>query len=268
MSPQKMNTNSIRLQVADRKLGDEWAEWDGCLDEHDFNVDARKRLFISFSLFAFLLLCGIALLFWYLIQPRIIELSSILANWISFFILGLMVLFFFWLFLNILSIILEKNLLLRVFRFEFSLTFLAPVVIRLGNRFGISRDKMSNSFIKVSNSLTRLSRSQLTTPRLLVLLPHCLQQSIRKKLLALGEKYKIGIFTASGGSIARKIIEKQRPTAVVAVACERDLILGIQDIFFKIPVLGIPNRRPEGPCKNTIVDFDEVENAIKFFLNL
>jgi len=257
---------SISLQVEDRKLGDEWAEWNGCIDEAEIDFSTGKRLFIGFALLALVILSGGALLIWYLIQPRILELSSVLAQILSLMVLGGVVLFSFWLFLNMLSIVLEKNLLLQIFRFEFSLTFLAPMVIRLGDRFGVSRDRLFNSFIKVSNSLTRLARKKYKTARLLVLLPHCLQRSLRQQLQELGEKYNVGVFIASGGTIARKIIREQRPKAVIAIACERDLILGIQEIFMKIPVLGIPNVRPEGPCKNTRVDFTEVENAIQFFL--
>ncbi len=260
--------SKIRLEVTDRKLGDEWAEWDGCLEDKEISADSGKRLFIGFALLAALLFSGIAFLFWYLIQPRIIQLSSLLANILSIIFLGSVVLLFTWLFLNILSVFFQKNLLLQIFRFEFSLTFLAPLVIRLSERFGFSKDQISNSFIKVSNVLTRIARKKFKPAKLLVLLPHCLHKSIRQKLIELGEKYQIGIFVASGGSLARKIIMEQRPGAVIAVACERDLILGIQDVFFKIPVLGIPNQRPEGPCKNTLVDFIEVENAIKFFLHL
>jgi hypothetical protein len=258
--------NSISLQVEDRKLGDEWAEWNGCIDEKEVDFNAGKRLFIGFALLALIILSAGALLFWYLIQPRILELSSLLAQVISLAVLGGVVSFSFWLFLNVLSIVLEKNLLLHIFRFEFSLTFLAPMVIRLGNRFGVSKDRLFNSFIKVSNSLTRLARKKFKTAKLLVLLPHCLQRSLRQQLVDLGKQYNVGVFVASGGTVARKIILEHRPKAVIAVACERDLILGIQEIFMKIPVLGIPNIRPEGPCKNTLVDFREVENAIRFFL--
>lgn len=259
---------SIDLKIQDRKLGNEWSEWDGCVDENEVNFDSRRRLFIGFALFSLVIFSGVAILFWYLIRPRIIQLSSTLDTVVSIVILGSIVLLFSWLSLNILSILFGKNLLLRIFRFEFSFTFLAPMVLRLSEKFGISKDLMSNSFIKASNTLTKLAGKRFQKPNLLVLLPHCLHKNLRQQLLSLGEKYKIGIFTASGGSVARKIIKKQRPNAVVAIACERDLILGIQDIFMKIPVLGIPNRRPEGPCKNTTVDFDEVENAIRFFLNI
>jgi len=264
----EMAKNTIRLQVKDRKLGDEWAEWNGCLDQEAISSDSRKRLFVGFSILAATVFSAAAILFWYLIQPRIVQLSSFLANMVSILILSSVVLLFVWIFLNILSVFLHKNLLLQIFRFEFSLTFLAPMVMRLGERFGISRDQMSNSFIKFSNSLTRLAKKNFKTSKMLVLLPHCLQKSVRKRLMELGEKYNIRIFIAPGGSIARKIIFEQKPRAIIAIACERDLILGIKDVFLNIPVLGIPNRRPEGPCKNTTVDFSEVENAIKFFLNM
>ena len=40
----------------------------------------------------------------------------------------------------------------------------------------------------------------------------------------------------------------------------------VQDVK-KIPVLGVFNKRPNGPCIDTSVDILEIENAIKFFTN-
>jgi hypothetical protein len=71
--------------------------------------------------------------------------------------------------------------------------------------------------------------------------------------------------TAPGGNVARKIIRKTKPRAIVAVACERDLVSGIQDVAPKIPVLGICNSRPAGPCKDTVVDLDEFRDALDMF---
>ena len=48
------------------------------------------------------------------------------------------------------------------------------------------------------------------------------------------------------------IIEK-RPKLVVAVACEGDLTSGIKDCY-PLPVIGVLNDRPFGPCFNTHVD--------------
>jgi len=53
-----------------------------------------------------------------------------------------------------------------------------------------------------------------------------------------------------------------RPQAVLAIACERDLTSGIQDVF-PLPVIGILNQRPFGPCCNTRVDIDRVEKLLQ-----
>jgi hypothetical protein len=67
---------------------------------------------------------------------------------------------------------------------------------------------------------------------------------------------------ATGGTIARRIIKENRPDAILAVACERDLLSGILDTY-PLPVLGVFNSRPNGPCINTIVDVNLVEEIIK-----
>ena len=51
----------------------------------------------------------------------------------------------------------------------------------------------------------------------------------------------------------------------MAIACERDLTSGIQEVA-EIPVIGIINERPEGPCCNTRVDLNKVEEAIRYFI--
>ncbi|MFR3499680.1 MAG: DUF116 domain-containing protein, partial [Paraclostridium bifermentans] len=86
-----------------------------------------------------------------------------------------------------------------------------------------------------------------------------------KDLIDLQDKYNVHVFIATGGTLARKKIKETRPKAVVAVACERDLTAGVQDIR-QVPVLGVFNKRPNGPCVDTKIDASEVENAIKFFI--
>ncbi|HBG0081579.1 TPA: DUF116 domain-containing protein, partial [Clostridioides difficile] len=117
---------------------------------------------------------------------------------------------------------------------------------------------------------------------IIILIPHCIQENSCKlkvtndidnckecgrcnigELIKLKEKTNVKIFVATGGTLARKIIMDNKPKAVVAVACERDLTSGIQDIK-KIPVLGVFNKRPNGPCVNTNVDIMDIEKAIGF----
>jgi len=118
----------------------------------------------------------------------------------------------------------------------------------------------------------------------LVLLPHCIQDfecqikitgNVKnckgcgkceiKDLIELTDQYQVRIAVATGGTLARRIIVENNPEAIVAVACELDLTSGIQDSY-PIPVIGILNERPHGPCINTKVDIQKVKSAILDFL--
>jgi hypothetical protein len=79
------------------------------------------------------------------------------------------------------------------------------------------------------------------------------------------EKYQIDISVATGGTLARKVIMEKRPKLVVAVACEGDLTTGIKDCY-PLPVLGVLNERPYGPCVNTTVDLLKIDKALQMVL--
>jgi hypothetical protein len=135
--------------------------------------------------------------------------------------------------------------------------------------------------ISLNNRLIR--RQKFRTKKILLLLPHCLQIdkcTIRlthniyncercgrceiRDLIGIAEENNLELFVATGGTIARKIVMEARPEAIIAVACERDLSSGLVDTF-PLPVMGISNERPFGPCLNTRVDLEKVREAIKFF---
>ncbi|MCE5313218.1 MAG: DUF116 domain-containing protein [Nitrospiraceae bacterium] len=135
--------------------------------------------------------------------------------------------------------------------------------------------------ININNRLVRMS--SLRTKSILLLLPHCLQISdcdVRithniynckrcgrcgiKDLISIAENNSLNLFVATGGTLARKIVKEKQPEAIIAIACERDLSSGIIDSY-PLPVLGITNKRPFGPCFNTQVDPRDVKEAIEFF---
>jgi hypothetical protein len=135
--------------------------------------------------------------------------------------------------------------------------------------------------INLNNKLVKRERSK--TKKILLLLPHCLQIdecTIRltynihncegcgrceiKDLIRIADENHLTLSVATGGSLARRIVNEVKPEAVVAVACENDLSSGIADIY-PLPILGIPNERPFGPCINTSVDLAKVKEAIEFF---
>ena len=77
----------------------------------------------------------------------------------------------------------------------------------------------------------------------------------------------VDLSVATGGTLARRIIKEKRPKAIIAVACERDLTSGIVDSY-PLPVIGILNQRPFGPCINTRVDMKDVQEALEYFTGL
>lgn len=184
----------------------------------------------------------------------------------------------------VLSIISDQNISFLNRPMNFTVSLLYPVVIWLGKVFKIAQDKIQRSFVEVNNQLVRAKKGKLKPERLLVLLPHCLQDRDCPNritsntenctrcgacpvggLLDLCERYGVHLRVATGGTLAREAVKALRPRAIVAVACERDLTSGILDCI-PLPVLGVTNERPNGPCFNTMVGLEAVEQAIQFFI--
>lgn len=179
----------------------------------------------------------------------------------------------------------DKRVNKYIMKFNFSIvSFLYPVLIVLGNTLNVPKNEIRKVYIKLNNNYIYSNRYKIKPEDILILIPHCIQKSecklkittnVRnckscglcnvKDLIDLQDKYNVDVFIATGGTLARKKIKETRPKAVVAVACERDLTAGVQDIR-QVPVLGVFNKRPNGPCVDTKIDANEVENAIKFFI--
>jgi hypothetical protein len=85
------------------------------------------------------------------------------------------------------------------------------------------------------------------------------------KLLDLRDRYGVHLAVATGGTIARRLVVEKRPRFLLAVACERDLSSGIQDVY-PLPVFGLLNERPNGPCFDTLVSLPMVESALLRFI--
>jgi hypothetical protein len=138
--------------------------------------------------------------------------------------------------------------------------------------------------IHLNNKLVRKEKPK--PQKILLLLPHCLQIDecdVRltyniynckrcgrceiKDLIQIAEDNHLTLFVATGGSLARRVINEIKPEAVVAVACENDLSSGIADTY-PLPILGITNERPFGPCLNTKVDLVKIKQAIEFFAKI
>ncbi len=163
----------------------------------------------------------------------------------------------------------------------FTLKLLYPLCMLFGSLSQDRKESLQGFIIELNNRCLKIEKPK--AKRILLLLPHCLQVNecdIRltyniynckrcgkceiKDLIQIADDNNLNLFVATGGNLARKIVKDVHPEAIVAVACERDLSSGIADSY-PVPVFGIPNERPFGPCFNTKVSLQRVREAIEFF---
>jgi hypothetical protein len=98
---------------------------------------------------------------------------------------------------------------------------------------------------------------------LLVLIPRCLSKGALDGVLAIAGRYEVPVFVATRGQLARRVIRERRPRAVVAVACERDMLTGLRDVAGKLPVLGLTMQLPNGPCRDAVLDLEMMDSWVK-----
>lgn len=254
-----------------------------CSEMHK-HKSKEERFFLILLVLA---LTGVAIVvaaFWYLqvrgitsIARAILTVVAVILSWV-FVLLGVG-------FGSVaLTLFLDRPLPGLVQPTRLAVEYLFPFALFFGQLLGFPKDALQKAFIQVSNRLVGTKKIKILGNELLILLPHCIQKSdcqykvttdvencrrcgrcTLDELLRLKEKYGFHMAVATGGTLARKVVREIRPKAIVAVACERDLASGIMDTY-PMPVTGVLNIRPEGPCVNTAVDVDEVEKAILQFI--
>jgi hypothetical protein len=101
---------------------------------------------------------------------------------------------------------------------------------------------------------------------LLILIPRCLSRESLDGVLEIAKRYGVSAFVATRGQLARRVIRERRPKAVVAVACERDLVSGLHDVAGRVPVLGLPMTLPNGPCKDAALDLVRMDEFVRKYL--
>ena len=146
------------------------------------------------------------------------------------------------------------------------------------------KDLIRSLFIEINNLIVQSGHIRKKADKIMLLLPHCLQNSecelkitgdiTRCKkcgrctigaIRELSEKTGVQAIVVTGGTAARNAIAKIKPEMVLSVACERDLAIGISDVS-KIPVIGVLNQRPNGPCVNTFVDVELLKEKLDSIL--
>jgi len=245
---------------------------------------SRKRLFIGLLCGTGLAVCALLAFVWAVPSIGLANIHP-LAPWVLGLVCAAAIVLVLWATLGLAASVALGRPFLGSSRLRgiMARVFL-PLMTIFARLFHISKTRVRSSFIKVNNELVAAEAGRYEPGQLLVLLPHCLQSSRCKHrltydinnckrcgecpvdgLLALSQAYGVHIAIATGGTIARRIVVQKQPKLIVAVACERDLTSGIQDTY-PIPVYGVLNDRPNGPCLDTRVALPHLEAALRFFL--
>ena len=240
----------------------------------------RKRLFIGLLMAACAAVLVLAFLLWWVPSVGLQNISPLLPVLLGVVLAALAALIVVGLGLLILTLLTGRDLFFSQRLRGIVIRYLFPAIIGLGRLVGINRDTLQQSFIALNNQLVRAKKLRVRPEQVLILLPHCIQlfdcaikitgdvnKCIRcgkcdiKGLAELAGRRGVAIAVATGGTLARKIIVEKRPRFILAVACERDLTSGIRDAY-PLPVFGVLNHRPNGPCFNTHIVLAEVEQAL------
>jgi hypothetical protein len=251
----------IHIEV-DRRLGHEWDEWNGrpLPDGGDFS--ASPRLFFAFAALTIAAAMAAAALLLYLLGPRLAALSPRLATvlWVALGLLAAVQ----WLYLGVLAAsfytgrnllperLLERGLHLQLMNY-------ASLIARA---FG-KRDWVEHAAIDIYNTLAERRGRRVGKGELLVLIPRCLSKQALDGVLEIAGRYEVPVFVATRGQLARRVIRERRPRAVVAVACERDMMTGLRDVAAKLPVLGLTMQLPNGPCRDAAIDLEQMEKWVQ-----
>lgn len=243
-----------------------------------------KGLFLLLSSLSLVLLLVLLWLLFYLLEPRLsslgqsaavgVELAFTFAGVVAVVLAGS----------EFMSVTSGVRLLPRSVNQLCAVHFLLPVSEKVGGLLGISADRVKGAFLEFNNALVAARASRIQSRRVLVLLPHCLQSSTCSQILdgdirncagcgacsmselkQLLSQYPVESRIVGGGHLALKTVRELEPDAVVGIACERELVAALKQIK-RVPVMAVANWRPEGPCKNTRIVVEKVEDALWILL--
>lgn len=248
------------------------------------SLKPQKRIFLGLLAVTCVLFTVLLAVFWYVPYMGLTTLHPKLPLILGAFFLALLVLVFVVVAMLGFTVVLGRDLFFSRRLRGVVIKLLLPLMSFVGKLCGVSRDKVQRSFIEINNQLVLAQHPRATPDKLLLLMPHCLQfhecqfritgsvvhckkcgKCPIKGLVELSEKYGVGLAVATGGTLARRIVVERRPKLIIAVACERDLSSGIQDSY-PLPIYGVINHRPHGPCYDTQVNLERVEEALQTFL--
>jgi hypothetical protein len=246
----------------DRRLGHEWDEWNGRPLPGGGDFSAAPGLFFRFAALTVVAATGALALLLYLIGPRLGTLWPLLPRML-------------WSVLGLFAVLQSLYLSVIAAAFYSGRSLLPERLLERGpflqlmnytslvaRGFG-KRDWVEHAAIDIYNTLAERRGRRVGKGELLVLIPRCLSKQALDGVLEIAGRYEVPVFVATRGQLARRVIRERRPRAVVAVACERDMMTGLRDVAGKLPVLGLTMQLPNGPCRDAAIDLGQMERWVQ-----
>jgi hypothetical protein len=258
---------SLLLQLhPDRRRGHEWDDWDGLpLPDGGEFTDGPGLYFGVMAGVAWLCALIAALTIW-VVEPRLEALHHGLPGALLGITAAALLVSLIWLMLLATSIRFQRPLLPRWLAERGPLPSSMRMAEKVGALLGLSRDRVGSSALQVFNRIALPRSGTHRADELLLLLPRCLSRDSMRAAIDLSVRYGVPAFVASRGRYARQMIRERKPSGVVAVACERDLVSGIADVGGRLPVLGSTIRMPSGPCRDTELNTVALERQLQVLL--
>ena len=140
---------------------------------------------------------------------------------------------------------------------------------------------MKTTLLKLNNWQVKTRKIKVRPDQILVLSPRCIQyhkcpQPVTSDphsckfcgkcqvmdVVKLCDELGVNLCVATGGGVAVKRAKDPKIKAIVAIACAKELCMGIIMTLPK-PVLAVKNILTNGPCVDTGVSIEDVRSALE-----
>jgi hypothetical protein len=260
--PERPRRGQLIHIETDRRLGHEWDQWDGRPLPNAGDFSARPRLFFGFAALTLVTLAATLGALLFLLAPRLASLWAPLPRALVLGLAAVTAVALAWYALLLASYGFRRNLLPARWLERGPFLHLMNYTSVVARAFGC-RDWVEHAAIDVYNALQVRRGRRVRQGELLVLIPRCLSKQSLDGVLEIAGRYDVPVFVATRGQLARRAIRERRPRAVVAVACERDMMTGLRDVAGRLPVLGLTMRLPNGPCRDAAIDLGTLEDWVR-----
>lgn len=260
-APPASRAHLIHIEV-DRRLGHEWDEWNGRPLPGGGDFSAPPGTFFRFAALTLAAVGAAAALLLYVLAPRLAGLAPALVTGLWLALAVCAATGWLWYGLALASFYSGRNLLPERLLERGPYLRVMSLTSLVSRAFG-RRDWVEHAAIDVYNTLAVRRGRRVGKGELLVLIPRCLSKQALDGVLEIAGRYDVPVFVATRGQLARRVIRERRPRAVVAVACERDMMTGLRDVAGRLPVLGLTMQLPNGPCRDAALDLAQMDQWVR-----